>query len=502
MLQDVSPEILSKYADAIQAARNYYVLNQPTGMLDRDYNRLELEARQDGLELRDYVYSEIQGERVQNESYLTKVEKTTVNGSMLEAVKDFSQAFFNANGYYPYWIPKYDGSSLIGYYNSVGECIRVVTVGGMNLTGEGIDQTIKFKKYFPNLQGSGIKALQCECLIKLEHGFGEKSRQKANGLVNSKFLESEVELYCNLRCFRYFTDNYLEYYDTMSKLAKLSYVNLAGDVKFSPGLVMTTEQLVARQDIEKDIWETETGTFLVDGIVAYDKSGVCCRALKYHDAGRGETTKVIDIKWNDNSSRGKDSWSANAIIEPIELRGSKVTKPTVGSISKMISTCLSPGASVTVILANSTIPQVKDVCQPGNGDYKWPTCSCGYQMGPNDIFGSLLKCGNPDCSHRYNNMLNYLNTLNGPTEIDLNKLLIIDRFDWHKVLSPNDYNQLILDLVKAVSVGDFGNYSNALNLMTTKNNKVVRVMSDLQFKNLTLVLKPSFRALTSKVTWQ
>lgn len=516
MNQQISQEILNKHAVAIKAARNYWVLNLPTGMLDKDFNKLEALAREDGLELRDYVYQEIQGTRVQNADYLTKVKKSQVDGSMKVAIKEFSENFFKQFGYYPYWIPKYDGSSLIGYYDTItGECKRVVTVGGMNLTSEGIDQTSKFKKYFPKLSNTGIRALQCECLVKLEHGFGEKSRQKANGLVNSKFLESEIEMYCNLRCFRYFLDpdcpytsdtNKYTYQSIMSQLPK--YQSLTGDIKFSGGFVMTTEELMNFNQIEKDIWLTDTGTFLVDGIVAYTKDGECIQALKYKDAGRGETTKVTEIRWNDKSKSGKDSWSANAIIEPIELRGSRVTKPTVGSVSKMVENKLSPGAQVTVILANSTIPQVKDVIEPGNEDYNWPTCSCGYKMSEKDVFGALLKCGNPNCTNRLNNMREYLQIINAKTNwysIDLNKLLILDRFDWHKILSEDDYNKLLENLWHSLQKDDFNSFKELLKIKkeTAKTNKKtgeiikkeVDVLTELQLRNLDLVINPAWTSL-------
>lgn len=500
-------ELLDKL---ITAARNYYVLNIPTGMLDRDYDLLEAQARSEGFEVRDFVYKEVQGTRVQNADYLTKVKKSQVQGSMKTAIEEFSNEFFNKNGYYPYWIPKYDGSSLIGYYNSNGECFRVVTVGGTNLTSEGIDQTVKFKKYFPLLKNSGVKALQCECLVKLEHGFSEKSRQKANGLVNSKFLESEISLYCNLRCFRYFLENGYQY-DYLNFISNLPIAtNMAGDIKFSGGLVVTTEQLLNFNGIESDIWKTPTGTFLVDGIVAYTREGECIQALKYQDAGRGETTTVKEIQWNDKSKTGKDSWSANAIIEPIEVRGSTITKPSIGSVSKMISTKLSPGARVTVILANSTIPQVKDVMSEGNGNYNWPTCVCGYRMSEADVFGSLLKCGNPRCINRYNNMLNYLRSIDSWDKIDLNKLLVIDRLDWLKMPT---YKDILIKLKDAFDRKDYNDYVETLKIKKLKKEVLIDkkdpskgttkiyedALSDLQLKNLSLVVEPSWEALK---TWE
>ena len=49
---------------------------------------------------------------------------------------------------------------------------------------------------------------------------------------------------------------------------------------------------------------------------------------------------------------------------------------------------------VSVTLRGSTIPCVDKVFKPGNGDFNWPVCKCGTQLGPNDIFGNNIKCPN------------------------------------------------------------------------------------------------------------
>lgn len=491
----IPQEILEKHKFAIEAARNYWVLCLPTGLSDQDFDKLEREARKDGLELRDYVYQEIQGTRYPNAPYITKIEKIQVQGSMLEAVRNFTVQYRQTYGEDVFWIPKYDGSSLAGYYDTVtGRCTRVITIGGSNLGSDGIDQTKKFSRYFPDLPGTGICAIQAECLVALEHGFGESSRQKANGLVNSKYLEDQVDCLAGVRGFRYFLDpdcpysietSKLFYKDIICNLIQKTY-NMSGDCKFSGGYVMTLEDLekLGQDIVEKDIWKTDTGTFLIDGLVAYTQSGVCLQALKYKDAGRGEASEVLGIKWNNQITKGKDSWSANAIINPVVVRGSKCTKPSVGSIKKMVDTGLSKGAKVTIILANSTIPQVSNVIEQGNLDFEWPTCSCGHTMGPDDIFGALLKCGNPDCSERFCRMLNYLLSCQTFNDIDLNKLLIIDRFKWEE---KTDLTVVIPD-IKNIIINNLG--------VDELNNYLKQYLkTDLQKRNLDLVILPAYKSL-------
>lgn len=489
----ISKEILEKHAIGIEAARKYWVTNEPTNMLDRDFNILEEAARADGLELRDYVLQEVAGTRYPNASYLSEVKKTQVTGDMYQAIQEYYDWYVQNFGEEPLFLLKYDGSSLVGYYDTqTGDCIRVVTAGGSNRTSDGIDWTFKFKRYFPNTKGSGICAIQAECLVALEHGYGETSRQKGNGLVNSKYLEQEVDALCNIRAFRYFQEqgaSTLNFYSVMNGMPQIR--NMAGDIKFAGAWVMTYQEIMnlGPDIVNKDIWNTPTGTFLVDGIVAYTKSGLCAQALKYKDAGRGETTEVLGIKWNDQSKKGKDSWSANAIINPVTVRGSVINKPSVGSISKMVKNGVSKGARVTVILANSTIPMIDQVPQAGNMDFEWPTCECGYKMSDKDIYGALLKCSNPDCSGRLKRMTEYLDTCSSIADVDLNKLLVIDRFDWKKKVQ--DMPQFLTDIVNVIMTGqDKSNLEKLfLKYLTT----------ELQKKNLSLVIGPAWTALKNKI---
>ena len=261
-------------------------------------------------------------------------------------------------------------------------------------------------------------------------------------------------------------------------------------MKFAPGYVMTLADLEALgpEVVEKDIWATPTGTFLVDGLVAYTADGRCVKALKYKDAGRGEAVRVQRIQWNNQIKKGKDSWSANAIVDPIEIRGSVITKPSMGSVKKMVTGNISPGALVTLILANSTIPAISEVLEPGNGDFGWPVCSCGYQMDQKDTFGSLLKCGNPMCTERLNRMRNYLRTCGSPDAINPDKLLIIDRTKLSEI--PGLMMTLVNGIRSGIITGPDG--------IKAELEKTLK--TDLQRRNIALVVGPAYVALTEWIT--
>ena len=71
-------------------------------------------------------------------------------------------------------------------------------------------------------------------------------------------------------------------------------------------------------------------------------------------------------------------------------------------------------------------------------------------MSEKDIYGALLKCSNPDCSNRLTRMNEYLNTCSSIADVDLNKLLVIDRFDWSKKVT--DLVQFKAEIVELAKI--------------------------------------------------
>jgi hypothetical protein len=240
---------------------------------------------------------------------------------------------------------------------------------------------------------------------------------------------------------------------------------------------------------ETDRLLTSTGYFLCDGWVAYTKIGVCLGALKFAGAGSNTEgvikTRVQGIQWNNQSVKGKDSWSANVIIDPVTIKGSVIRKPSAGSVGKMIKNKITRGAEVSIILANSTIPMVGETFEEGNGDFEWQTCSCGYQLGPSDVYGSLLKCGNPMCSDRMDRMRKYISRVPTIELLDFNRFLVIDRFNWSDVRLDR---QKILGFIQSNDPDGYKAY--LMSFMSTP----------LQKRNMELVWRASWTVLEEKCT--
>ena len=485
--------ILDKWSKLIQAAKDYYIDSVPTGLTDAEYDELEARALlEDNFEVRAYVFENFlpKGARAKN-SYVEKFKKEKVSGLMLDAIKKYGPEY--------YYDLKYDGTSLAIYIDpNTGVPQRAVTCGNSSL-GWGIDQTWKIigLGFLPKKFPLGIVAVQCECLIDLDRMpadlEAERARQKCNGIVNGKkedIIEDAKNL-LTLRAYRYYTDDSpngksiksLDYRDVIRSFDTV-YSPIDNHILFAPADIFTLDDLKENEGYcETDHTRTSTGFFLNDGYIVYDKKGNVVIGLKYSGAGSGELikTKVKSIQWNSQVSKGKDSWSANVILDPpVNLHGSTVKKPSAGSVSKLIEKNITPGAEISIILANSTIPMVGDCFGGGNGDFMWPKCTRGYQMSQKDVYGSLLKCGNPDCKERKDRMKSYIYSLSDIMQLDLNKFLVIDRFDWNKT----DVD--IAVLLRYIVNGDKDGYREYL--MSYMN-------TDLRKKNMDLVWEASYNTL-------
>lgn len=489
--------LLKKWDVLINACKSYYIDSIPTGMSDEEYDTLEFRAiKEDGFFVRDYVFNTyLKGKKTLNK-WISKVKKTKVTeGTMLEALKNMQDNILKEGPIY--CDLKYDGSSLAIYLDpNTGRPVRIVTVGNLNIDNYGVDQTWKLINFLPNKFPKGIVAIQAEALVdisRLPEGVDPDTvRQKANGLINSKYCEDEVNSLLTLRAYRYylaegnkFAKKLLKYdYREVLSMFDTVYSNLDGHILFSPASTWTIDELElipGYTETGKTI--TPTGYFLNDGWVIYNKQGVCRGALKYSGAGKDTEaikTTVRGIQWNSQSLKGKDSWSANIIIDPVTIKGCTVKKPSAGSVSKLVKNNITPGAEVSIILANSTIPMIGEVYSSGNGDFMWPTCSCGYHLSEKDIFGSNLKCGNKDCTERYERMFSYLKSLDDLKKMDLNKLLVIDRFKWE------DTSVSIDTILSLVSINDLQGYLNYLRGF---------LKTDLQRKNFDLIGNNSFKVI-------
>lgn len=477
-------DLLKKHEFAIQCAIKYYVKNEPTGISDSDYDKLEKAANEDGLDIRSIALSRIRGNRIRNR-YIEPIPKVYAEESMYDAIYSLWIEYGKTDDIYAE--PKYDGSSIAVYYEDGIPC-QVVTCGGSNKSSDegGIDQTEKLQRYFPPLSEE-IKALQCEVLVDMN--YCDKPRQLANGILNSKnkYSDDELDDMIRIRAFRYFSDSKYDFMRTIKSIKGVA--NISGFYNFAPGYVMTIKELLdkGKDVVDREYIVSPSGNFLIDGYVFYSKEGDVIKAIKFKNAGGQESIEVEKIQWNDLSD-SKDGFSANVILkDPVEIRGSMIKKPSSNGVNNLLKNNITPGAMVSVTLRGSTIPCVDKVFKPGNGDFNWPVCKCGTQLGADNIFGNNIKCPNINCSSRKNRMKNYVNSGRFTwSNVDcLDGYFIIDRFSFSKKVGNKE---LFMSDLRELIYNDKG-------IDELRDMIYSLGLTRLQMRNLELVLRPSYEVL-------
>jgi len=296
-----------------------------------------------------------------------------------------------------YLTPKYDGCGIKLIYDQ-GVLTHVKSTPDEKF---GIERLESFWDIVPHrIPNKNVTAIRCEVLVDATK-YGELSRNKANGLTNSKYKSEEINSECRLRAYGITfntemteAEHYFAEYNFLHD--ECPTIELNGVKVFAPRHILHLDRLP-----NKPIHKFDDGdTYQVDGVVLYSAIGT--KAFKFYYT-ESSITKVTDIIWE---ALPNGSYSAVLAIDPVTMNGRTNSKVNSGGINNMLGKSdnspgqMGIGAKVRVIFANTTIPKIIEVIEPSD-NFTWPTCECGYKMGPNDVFGSTLKCCNTGiCSSR------------------------------------------------------------------------------------------------------
>jgi DNA ligase (NAD+) len=109
-------------------------------------------------------------------------------------------------------------------------------------------------------------------------------------------------------------------------------------------------------------------------------------------------TYIKDIVWKVGQT---GEFTPVAILDPVELDGSTVSRVTLSNYGKLISKGLFPGAKIAIVKSGDIIPFVKTVIKPqfaNLGNYI-PT-KCSTPQCKIEVQGIHLCCTNPNCESR------------------------------------------------------------------------------------------------------
>jgi NAD-dependent DNA ligase len=405
------------------AADKFYLNKYPEvpEISDKEYDALEAEYAAEGGSVKSLVSWE-KGTKVENKLPIGLNKVAVDDNNLGKAVENFILERTLAARYLNF---KYDGGSIIGFYHNG----RLQEVRSTPDEAFGIIRTKVFWNIFPHeIEDKSIIAIQGEALVDWTV-YGQKARNKANGLLNSVNQDEEAERELFVRVYKvYFTDqdadkecyNYERTYNALKslpfvtrnreRLGEDGELHTVFDLVFAPAWMFTPDACPTTPltDIVREYNGHEFhDKFQVDGVVLYaaSDSGDLVQGFKFYYTESAITT-ITNVVWN---KAGSGSYQPKLNFETVILNDKNISQAASGGYPNLQAMKMGRGAKVRVILSKMTIPKIIEVLEPSE-DYQIPVCECGHQLNPDtDCFGSGLKCTELDCSQRYKDRLDTFN---------------------------------------------------------------------------------------------
>lgn len=458
----------SELIEKLRIAANQFYLNRYQDrplMEDIEYDRLVLDYEAEGGSVKDLVEWD-QAEKIKNDLPISLDKEAVGDNDLIGAVNRYLNSHVKSGNYYCNL--KYDGCAIIGIYED-GKLKQVRSTPDEDF---GIVRTKSFWNIFPHtIADKSVVALQGEALVDYT-AYGEKARNKANGLVNSIYKGDEVENEIFVRIYRvYFKDSdkydYFRSNEVLKSLPKVK-VHRTRNGELHHDLVFSAARPFSSYECPTSaLVNSEEGNFQCDGVVVYSPEGI--KGYKFYFTESAVTT-VERVEWNLQSN---GSYVPKIIITPINLNDKNIGQVSSGGVPNLIGNKMGKGAKVRVILANMTIPKIIEVVESSE-DYQFPTCECGHEFSDHDIYGASLKCPEKECNmkmrlwnpyliERFEGWRSELNTNSNEVVFAsdnffdiLDISLRIDRWSSRKmcVVSGNELDALLLELLKSFHDSD------------------------------------------------
>lgn len=332
-----------------------YYRGEETGLSDKEYDNLVKQFPE--INVKQYSLL-VNGETVEHRFEIYDRNKETVEPSFFEN-KEYKELSKD------YWItPKMDGSSIVGYYEN-GILKQIITRGD-NVQGK--EKTLSLFDKLPYQVDKNVTAIEGEAVTEIFYG-----RSKANGLINSKEMQNEVNELITIIPFYIHTKTNKETYEKRFEMIGKN---------------------IPIYNNDKPEIEIDGKIFPIDGIVCYPKGewnedDIFIKKYYYIDAYK---TEITDLEWN-KSQYG--IYVPTIVFKPVKFgENYTVQRCSSGGIMKLMEIGLGIGAKIKVILSGLTIPKVLDVVKP-NYDIDLPVCNiCGKKT---EIYNNECRCVNEDC---------------------------------------------------------------------------------------------------------
>lgn len=359
--------------EKLEKIANDYYNGRETGITDKEYDELEAEVQKEfpGYNVKEHIVYDSNVVKCKHLYPFIGIKKDKYDkGSNLTKFVESPDATL---------VPKYDGSSIRAYYQN-GKLTNILSRAD-EVTG--VNQTEKLRKKVIEEVPEWVKYVDYELLVPYDD-FGENSRQHANGIVNSKYLDDKVEKFAFAAPF------YCNEYNGMSYKERMLAV--CGE-RFGGKLPYEFDRSVL-ENFVIDRVQINGLTYPIDGIVCYNDvaSPLKNKIFKFYYIETAETT-VESIQWN-RSPFGY--YIPKVILKPVELSGKWIKQTAAGSVDTIFANKICKGAKVEIILAGLTIPQIHRVLEvPEVQDYTIDDCwDCKSKLS---YTSTGYVCTNPNC---------------------------------------------------------------------------------------------------------
>lgn len=363
-MTDSQKKLFDKYIEASEAFYNGMTIR----ISDEDYDKLERKVHEflPEFNVKTYITFHQQGLTLKHHCNFIPYTKSTDEKLNYEKLKEFGS----------YLSPKYDGSSIVAYFRD-GKCYQIISRSDDK---KGKNQYDKLKnkvnEIFKDIDHS-ITEVFMEAVTNLKYG----DRSKANGLINSKYMQKEVDeklqlmpCECNSpdpNVRKEFQDKYVH---QVSK-SEMDYIIENGKL--------------------------EDGT-PVDGIVAYNPDENKLKMRKIYCNGSSDS---IVIGHEISFSTKTLTQSVVIKFNPVKVDGATLSNANMGPIATVRKSGLGIGARVRIIRTKKVIPFIDHIYEKSEN---FSDIKCNYCHSNMKKIGTDEICMNPDCARMNNAILRRL----------------------------------------------------------------------------------------------
>jgi DNA ligase (NAD+) len=426
------------------AAKEAYYNGNPL-LSDDEFDRLEADLLSLGSDVPYIVGSDDRKAKYSHPSPMLSLAKYQATSaglppteSAISWMKKFGVTSFEVT-------PKYDGNAANVIYSD-GKLFQALTRGNGT---KGRDILDKIKHNLPPTIGfSGTVEIRGEVVVKIptfyaKYAAYKNPRNYVAGVLNRD--ENPTEVIADLDFIplevRHHTDNETHYImPTVPGFKHKAHIFYCGPESFEFAYSSMVEY-------------RKTSEYQLDGFVIKAPESVRPQwGENSHDPNwaiaikfppKEAVTKIKSISWQFGKT---GAVTPVAVMEPVDLDGSTVSRATLFNYEYLRKMEAYPGATVSIAKSGDIIPQILRVNSPGNVEtFEHPThCKCGEPLA---IQGVHLMCISESCEmqewHRFYQGVAWLD-LDGTGGSMIKQLYAVGYRSGLELLNPTKFNKEIL----------------------------------------------------------